>query len=264
MKATTAKIIRRLDGLMPRTAIILGSGLGGLVDSLDVEVRIPFSGLEGFPKSAVSGHSGELVAGKLAGQPVILISGRVHYYESGDASAMRTPIECLRAIGVENLVLTNSAGSVDDDMGPGSVMQITDHIDFSGRNPLIGEPTDDRFVGMTTAYDDNLAAAMDSAATKVGVKLYKGVYMWFSGPSFETPAEIRMSRILGANAVGMSTVPEVILARFYDLRVAAFSVVTNYAAGMTGNELSHDETKEVAPKGGENLTRILISWLESL
>ncbi len=263
MKATTAKIIRKLDGLIPRTAIILGSGLGGLVDSLDMAVRIPFSGLEGFPKSAVSGHSGELVAGKLAGQPVILISGRVHYYESGDASAMRTPIECLRAIGVENLVLTNSAGSVDDDMGPGSVMQITDHIDFSGRNPLIGEPTDDRFVGMTTAYDDNLAAAMDDAATKVGVKLYKGVYMWFSGPSFETPAEIRMSRILGANAVGMSTVPEVILARFYDLRVAAFSVVTNYAAGMTGNELSHDETKEMAPKGGENLTRILISWLEN-
>ncbi len=263
MKATTAKIIRKLDGLIPRTAIILGSGLGGLVDSLDMAVRIPFSGLEGFPKSAVSGHSGELVAGKLAGQPVILISGRVHYYESGDASAMRTPIECLRAIGVENLVLTNSAGSVDDDMGPGSVMQITDHIDFSGRNPLIGEPTDDRFVGMTTAYDDNLAAAMDNAAAKVGVKLYKGVYMWFSGPSFETPAEIRMSRILGANAVGMSTVPEVILARFYDLRVAAFSVVTNYAAGMTGNELSHDETKEMAPKGGENLTRILISWLEN-
>ncbi len=263
MKATTAKIIRKLDGLIPRTAIILGSGLGGLVDSLDMAVRIPFSGLEGFPKSAVSGHSGELVAGKLAGQPVLLISGRVHYYESGDASAMRTPIECLRAIGVENLILTNSAGSVDDDMGPGSVMQITDHIDFSGRNPLIGEPTDDRFVGMTTAYDDNLAAAMDNAATKVGVKLYKGVYMWFSGPSFETPAEIRMSRILGANAVGMSTVPEVILARFYNLRVAAFSVVTNYAAGMTGNELSHGETKEMAPKGGEDLTRILISWLEN-
>jgi purine-nucleoside phosphorylase len=263
MKTTTAKIIRELGGLMPRTAIILGSGLGGLVDSLDMQVRIPFSELEGFPQSVVSGHSGELVAGKLAGQPIILISGRVHYYESGDASAMRIPIECLKAIGVENLILTNSAGSVDEEMGPGSVMQITDHIDFSGLNPLIGEPSDNRFVGMTNAYHADLASALAGAASEAGIKLFDGVYMWFSGPSFETPAEIRMSRILGANAVGMSTVPEVILARFFDLNVAAFSVITNYAAGMTGEELSHGETKEMAPKGGENITKILISWLKN-
>ena len=263
MKTTTAKIIKELDGLMPRTAIILGSGLGGLVDSLDMQIRISFAELEGFPQSAVSGHSGELVAGKLAGQPIILISGRVHYYESGDASAMRIPIECLKAIGVENLILTNSAGSVDNDMGPGSVMQITDHIDFSGLNPLIGEPSDSRFVGMTNAYHADLTAALTQAASDAGVKLFNGVYMWFSGPSFETPAEIKMSRILGANAVGMSTVPEVILARFFDLNVAAFSVITNYAAGMTGDELSHGETKEMAPKGGQNLTKILISWLEN-
>jgi purine-nucleoside phosphorylase len=263
MKATTSQIIRRLDGLMPRTAIILGSGLGGLVENLAMKVVIPFSELDGFPQSGVSGHSGELVAGKLAGQPVILISGRVHYYEQGDASAMRNPIECLKAIGVENLVLTNSAGSVDDEMGPGSIMQITDHIDFSGRNPLIGEASDDRFVGMTSAYDEELATALKRAADRENVGLFDGVYMWFSGPSFETPAEIRMARILGANAVGMSTVPEVILGRFYNLRIAAFSVVTNYAAGMTGNELSHEETKEMAPKGGENLAKILVSWLKS-
>ena len=263
MKATTAQIIRRLDGMIPRTAIILGSGLGGLADNLVEAVKIPFSELEGFPQSGVSGHSGELVAGKLAGQPVILISGRVHYYEQGDASAMRTPIECLKAIGIENLILTNSAGSVDEDMAPGSVMQITDHIDFSGRNPLIGEPSDDRFVGMTSAYDQNLTDTFARLADGMDVKLYQGVYMWFSGPSFETPAEIKMSRILGANAVGMSTVPEVILARFFNLRVSAFSVITNYAAGMTGGELSHGETKEMAPIGGQNLTKILISWLEN-
>lgn len=262
MKNATAEIIKRLDGRMPRTAIILGSGLGGLVDSLENRVKIPFSDLEGFPVSGVSGHSGELVAGELAGTPIILISGRVHYYEQGDASAMRTPIECLKAIGVENLILTNSAGSVDDDMPPGSVMQITDHIDFSGRNPLIGEPTDKRFVGMTNAYHQELAESLRQAAQSVNIKLFSGVYMWFSGPSFETPAEIKMSRILGANAVGMSTVPEVILGRFFDMNIAAFSVITNYAAGMTGGELSHDETKEMAPKGGENLAKILMAWLK--
>jgi len=263
MKTAIAEIIRALDGLIPRTAIILGSGLGGLVESLAMPIVIPFADLEGFPQSAVSGHRGELVAGKLAGVPIILISGRVHYYESGDASAMRPPIECLKAIGVENLVLTNSAGSVDEGMAPGSVMQISDHIDFSGRNPLIGEPTDKRFVGMTNAYDDKLAAELQAAAHRSDVKLFKGVYMWFSGPSFETPAEINMARILGANAVGMSTVPEVILGRFFGLNIAAFSVITNYAAGMTGNELSHGETKEMAPQGGKNLTKILITWLET-
>ncbi|MCF6320914.1 MAG: purine-nucleoside phosphorylase [Rhizobiaceae bacterium] len=263
MKAATAEIIRALDGLMPRTAIILGSGLGGLVENLTDAVTIAFADLEGFPQSGVSGHSGMLVAGKLAEVPVILVSGRIHYYESGDASAMRLPIECLKAIGVRNLILTNSAGSVDEKMAPGSVMQISDHIDFSGRNPLIGEPTDKRFVGMTNAYDEELAAQMRAAAKKSKVELFKGVYMWFSGPSFETPAEIKMARILGANAVGMSTVPEVILGRFVGLNIAAFSVITNFAAGMTGDELSHDETKEMAPKGGENLTKILTAWLEA-
>jgi purine-nucleoside phosphorylase len=159
--------------------------------------------------------------------------------------------------------LTNSAGSVDEDMAPGSLMQINDHIDFSGRNPLIGEPTDARFVGMTNAYDEALATAIMQAAREVEVKLYRGVYMWFSGPSFETPAEIKMSRILGANAVGMSTVPEVILARFFNLKVAAFSIITNYAAGMTGAELSHGETKDIAPQGGEKLTKILEYLLQN-
>ncbi len=261
MKSATAQIIKRLDGLMPRTAIILGSGLGGLVESLNSPVKIPFGDLEGFPNSGVTGHSGELVAGELAGQPVILLSGRVHYYETGNASAMRLPIECLKAIGVENMILTNSAGSVDQDMAPGSVMAIRDHIDFSGLNPLIGEETDKRFVGMTNAYDDELAQEFEDAAAKAEVNLFKGVYMWFSGPSFETPAEIKMSRILGANAVGMSTVPEVILGRFFGMKIAAFSVITNYAAGMTGAELSHNETKEMAPRGGQDLGKILNVWL---
>ncbi|MGO6724856.1 purine-nucleoside phosphorylase [Rhizobium ruizarguesonis] len=257
MKATVSLLAALLGGIKPRHGIVLGSGLGSLVGELDGAVRVPYRDLPGFPVSAVSGHAGEVVAGRLGGVPVIMLSGRVHYYEKGDANAMRLPIEALKALGVEALILTNSAGSLRDDMPPGSVMQITDHINYSGMNPLIGEESDHRFVGMTNAYDSGLAAAMQRAAAKLEIELAKGVYMWFSGPSFETPAEIRMARILGADAVGMSTVPEVIIARMLGLRVAAASVITNYGAGMTGNELSHEETKDMAPIGGARLAAIL-------
>ncbi|MBX4899367.1 purine-nucleoside phosphorylase [Rhizobium bangladeshense] len=257
MKATVELLAALLGAIKPRHGIVLGSGLGSLVGQLESAVRIPYHDLPGFPVSAVSGHAGEVVAGRLGGKPVIMLSGRVHYYEKGDANAMRLPIEVLKALGVNALILTNSAGSLRDDMPPGSVMQITDHINYSGMNPLIGEESDHRFVGMTNAYDADLAAAMQSAAAKLEIALAQGVYMWFSGPSFETPAEIRMARILGADAVGMSTVPEVIIARMLGLRVAAASVITNYGAGMTGNELSHEETKDMAPIGGARLAAIL-------
>jgi purine-nucleoside phosphorylase len=170
---------------------------------------------------------------------------------------MRLPIEVLQALGVEALILTNSAGSLKEDIPPGSVMQIADHINYSGMNPLIGQESDHRFVGMTNAYDAELSAAMRDAAKTLDIPLASGVYMWFSGPSFETPAEIRMARVLGADAVGMSTVPEVIIARMLGLRVAAASVITNYGAGMTGDELSHEETKDMAPVGGARLAAIL-------
>jgi len=257
MKPAVDLLVERLNGLMPRHAIVLGSGLGSLVKEVRDAVRVPYSELPGFPLSAVSGHAGELVAGMLGQTPVIMLAGRVHYYEHGDPTAMRIPIDVLRGLGVTTLILTNAAGSLREDMPPGSVMQITDHINFSGKNPLIGEPSDGRFVGMTSAYDAELQTAMRAAAEAEGVPLAQGVYMWFSGPSFETPAEIRMARVLGADAVGMSTVPEVILARFYGMRVAAASVITNYGAGMTGGELSHDETKDMAPIGGTRLAAIL-------
>lgn len=259
MKAATAELIRRLDGLVPRTALVLGSGLGGLVDKIDDPIHIPYGDLEGFPAGGVSGHAGEVVVGGIDGVPIIMLSGRVHYYEHGNAAAMRLPLEVLAAVGVEKLVLTNSAGSLREDLPPGSVMLITDHINWSGMNPLIGEPTDRRFVGMTNAYDEVMMDAVRDIAAKMDIALGEGVYMWFSGPSFETPAEIRMAAQLGADAVGMSTVPEVILARFAGLRVCAFSVITNFGAGMTGGELSHTETKEVAPKGGEILGGLLSS-----
>ncbi|WP_035197654.1 purine-nucleoside phosphorylase [Agrobacterium tumefaciens] len=250
-------LVERLNGLMPRIAIVLGSGLGSLVDEVSDAIRVPYAELPGFPASGVSGHAGELVAGYLGGEPVMMLSGRVHYYEKGDPAAMRAVIEALAGLGVQSLILTNSAGSVRQDIPPGSVMQITDHINYSGMNPLIGEESDNRFVGMTTAYDPDLMLAMCNAAIRATVPLFGGVYMWFSGPSFETPAEIRMARLLGADAVGMSTVPEVILARFFGMRVAAASVITNYGAGMTGAELSHEETKDMAPVGGKRLAAIL-------
>lgn len=247
----------RLGDLRPRDAVVLGSGLGSLVDAVEDPVRLPYSEIPGFPVSAVSGHAGEVVAGTLSGRPVIMLSGRVHYYEKGDAAAMRVPLEALRRLGIRNLILTNSAGSLTAEMPPGSVMRITDHINWSGMNPLIGEQSDSRFVGLTSAYDAGLGARMAAAAESVGVQLHEGVYMWFSGPSFETPAEIRMARLLGADAVGMSTVPEVILARFLGLDVAAASVITNLGAGMTGTELSHQETKDMAPVGGKRLAAVL-------
>ncbi|ODT28358.1 MAG: purine-nucleoside phosphorylase [Kaistia sp. SCN 65-12] len=257
MKQAIDILVERLDGLAPSVALVLGSGLGGLADEVENAVRIPYAELPGFPQSGVSGHGGEVLAGLIGGRPVLMLAGRVHYYEQGAAAAMRPLLEVLAGIGVASLILTNAAGSLDPAMLPGSVMLVTDHINFSGINPLIGEQSERRFVGMTAAYDAGMRAAIGQAAQATGIALNEGVYMWFSGPSFETPAEIRMARALGADAVGMSTVPEVILARFLGLKVAACSVITNLAAGMTGAELSHDETKDMAPVGGARLAAIL-------
>lgn len=257
MNKATDMLVERLAGRSPKTALVLGSGLGGLVDEVANPVRIAYAELPGFPQSGVTGHAGEVVAGDFNGVPVLMLAGRAHYYEHANAAAMRPALEILQGIGITTLMLTNAAGSLDPAMPPGSVMLITDHINFSGSNPLFGEPSDRRFVGLTQAYDSDMRAALERAATTTGTPLHKGVYMWFSGPSFETPAEIRMARIVGANAVGMSTVPEVILARFLGLRVTACSVITNLAAGMTGGELSHQETKDMAPLGGARLAAIL-------
>ncbi len=261
MNQAISVLVNRLGGLAPRTAIILGSGLGPVVDEVENPIRIPYGELEGFPHSGVSGHAAEVVAGHWGDTPVLFLSGRAHYYENADASVMRAPLETLHGLGIKRLILTNAAGSLREDMPPGSVMQITDHINFSGSNPLFGEPSDRRFVGMTNAYDATMADEMRAAAKRAGVDLHQGVYMWFSGPSFETPAEIRMAKTFGADAVGMSTVPEVILARFLGLDVAAASVITNLGAGMSGGELSHQETKDMAPLGGKRLASILREML---
>jgi purine-nucleoside phosphorylase len=254
-------LIRQRVGDQPvELGLVLGSGLGHLADAVD-GVAIPYDELPGFPHAGVSGHSPKLVIGELEGRRVAVFGGRAHYYESGKGDAMRVPLEVLRGLGGSQLILTNAAGSLQPDMPPGSLMLLNDHINFSGLNPLIGEKTDARFVPMTDAHDPAMCTALLAAAQSEGVVLLQGVYAWYSGPSFETPAEIRAIKLLGADAVGMSTVPEVILARFLGLKVAAVSVITNMAAGMSDEKISHEHTKAMAPIGAAKLERVLRRWL---
>jgi purine-nucleoside phosphorylase len=252
-----AALIRERAPIAPLIAIVLGSGLGNFVETFESAVGISYGDLAGFPVTGVAGHAGSLFIGEIAGAPVAVMSGRSHYYEHGHSHAMRPALETLKALGVRDLVLTNAAGSVREDFPPASIMLITDHINFGNRNPLIGQGGNERFVGLSGAYDRELRRAALRAADEERIDLHQGVYMWFSGPTFETPAEIRAARILGADAVGMSTVPEVILARFLGFRVLAFSVITNLGAGMAAEELSHEVTTDTAPIGGAKLARIL-------
>lgn len=261
-EATT--IIRDRAGTEPvRIGLILGSGLGPLAD--DVEgVRLPYADLPGFPGSHVSGHSAELSVGTLEGVRVAVFGGRAHYYEAGDPAAMRVPLEVLKSLGAEAVVVTNAAGSMRADMPTGSIMCLSDHINFSGLNPLIGEASDARFVPMSAAYDPGLRASLRKAAEATATEMFDGVYAWYSGPSFETPAEIRAIAMLGADAVGMSTVPEVILARFFGLRVAGLSAITNMAAGMSDENIGHEHTKAMAPIGAAKLQAVLRAFLRQL
>ncbi|WP_298436574.1 purine-nucleoside phosphorylase [uncultured Jannaschia sp.] len=244
----------------PRYGLILGSGLGHLADRVE-GVAIDYADLPGFPHAGVSGHNPKLVIGQLGGTRVAVFGGRSHYYESGRADAMRVPLEVLADLGAEGVIATNAAGSLDPDMPTGSLMLLSDHINFSGLNPLIGEPTDARFVPMGDAHDPALRAGLRDAAAAEDVELHEGVYAWYSGPSFETPAEIRAIRTLGADAVGMSTVPEVILARFLGLKAAAISTITNMAAGLSDEAISHDHTKAMAPLGAAKLEKVLTRFL---
>jgi purine-nucleoside phosphorylase len=253
----------RLGHRRPRTAIILGSSLGPVADAIADPLVIPYGEIPGFPASRVSGHAGKLVAGTLSGTEVVVLQGRSHPYESGNAAAMRPAIEILHAAGIGTLVLTNAAGSLDVAMRAGSIMLITDHINLSGMNPLVGQQGDENFVAMTDAYDPALRRRMIAASEAARVRLHQGVYVWFSGPSFETPAEIRMAQILGGNAVGMSTVPETILARRFGMRVVGLSVITNLGAGLEGAAPSHEETKTEGAKAAADVKALLAAFFEA-
>jgi xanthosine phosphorylase len=249
--------------MTPRLAIILGSGLGGVADALEDREVIPYTELPDFPAPSVHGHAGTLALGTLSGLPVACLQGRRHVYEGGDPGAMRGPVRWLKEQGAEALLVTNAAGSLNADVGPGSLMAISDHINMLGVNPLTG-PNDDavgpRFPSLRDAYDPELRAALHEVADELGIALADGVYLATAGPSFETPAEIRAFRTLGADAVGMSTVPETILARHAGLRVVAVSAITNLAEGMGGEALSHEQTLRYANQAAGDLSRLIIGF----
>ena len=258
-------IIRgRAPGFVPLAGVVLGSGLGDYARQVETVATIPYADLPGFPAPGVEGHSGKLVLGRIGGTPVALLSGRAHYYEHGRADGMKVAVRTLAALGCGTLILTNSAGSLRRELEPGSVMLITDHINFTGQSPLFGESGKERFVNMVGAYDAACGRRLGEIAASLGVALHRGVYMWFCGPQFETPAEIRTAATLGADAVGMSTVPEVILARHAGIRVVALSAITNFAAGMSDEPLSHDHTLRMAALAGDKLCRLLNQFLTGL
>jgi purine-nucleoside phosphorylase len=252
----------KLQGRTPKTAIILGSALGAVVDIVQNPLVIPYTSLEGFPVPKISGHAGKLYVGHVGGREVAVLAGRAHPYESGNAAVMRPALDQLRVTGVENLILTNAAGSLKTSFGPGSIMLITDHINYSGMNPLIGQHGDENFVPMTDAYDPALRKQFLAAAKKEKIPLKQGVYVWFSGPSFETPAEIKMAQIIGGSAVGMSTAPETILARRLGMRVAGLSVITNLGAGIKGANPSHEETKREGMKAAADMQKLLTRFFK--
>lgn len=253
--------------IKPEFAIILGSGLGRLADSVKNAVIIPYSDIPYWPRSTAPGHAGKLVIGYLEGRPVAIMQGRVHYYEGYTMEEISYPIRVLGKLGIKALIATNASGGIKADILPGTIVGISDHINFMGDNPLIGENDDEigtRFPDMSQTYDREFLNVLQKSAEKEGIVFEKGVYIGFSGPSFETPAEIVMSRILGADIVGMSTVPEVITANHMGIRVCGISCVANYAAGMSDNKLTHHEVLQTMNKSSDSICRLICTFLKDI
>ena len=243
-------VLERVPGTSPRIGLVLGSGLGGLADRFEAAEAIPYSELPGFPEPAVVGHAGVLVLGTLAGVPAVAMRGRAHLYEGHPAREATFPIRVLAALGIQGLFLSNAAGAINPEFRPGDLMAIRDHINLMGQNPLVGNvvPGDPRFPDLSAAWDPELRQVLHEASQSTGATLREGVYAAVLGPSFETPAEIRMLERLGADAVGMSTVPELITARARGVRCFGVSCLTNYAAGISSQPLDHQEVIETTER----------------
>jgi purine-nucleoside phosphorylase len=254
----------RATGRAPRIAVVLGSGWSGLTGWVEDAVEVPYAELPAFPRPTVGGHAARVVLGRIGPHEVALLAGRQHPYEGGRADGMNGALRTLAELGVQILVLTNAAGSLDPALPPGGLMLISDHLNLPQLSPLWEERDDRRFVDMTDAYDPALRARARAAASRVGVELHEGVYAWVIGPQFETPAEIRMLRTLGAQAVGMSTVPETIVARHAGLHVLGLSMVTNMAAGMGAEQLSHAQTLRQAQAASERAGAALAAIVQDL
>ena len=252
-------ILNRIS-IRPAIGMVLGSGLGDFADTLEDAVSIPFSDIPNFPTPTVPGHVGALVFGKKQGKDVVVLQGRIHYYEGLPQQELTLPIRVLAALGIKTLVLTNACGGVNLTFTPGDLMLISDHINLSGGNPLIGPNLDSfgpRFPDCCDIYTASLRTAIKKKATEAGISLQEGVYGMYSGPNYETPAEIRMYRILGADVVGMSTVPEALIAAHCGIKVVGISCVTNMAAGVLPQKLNHAEVIEVAARVHDKFQHLL-------
>jgi purine-nucleoside phosphorylase len=264
IERSVAVIRARAPQRTPRLGIVLGSGWQDVVGHVDEAVAIDYAALPAFPVLGVAGHAGVLTLGRLGGAEVAVLAGRKHAYEDGQADGMAGAVRTLAALGVSRLLLTNAAGSLTPSMPTGSLMLLTDHLNLPQRTPLHGEPGSSRFVDLRDAYDPALRRTAHDVARGMGQTLHEGVYAWQLGPQFETPAEIRMLRLLGADAVGMSTVPETILARHAGMKVIALSLITNLAAGLDAEPLSHAQTLAAAQAASDRAVRLLEALALSL
>ena len=267
VRQSAARITAALAGQPAKIAIILGSGLGGLAKLVQSPVTLAYGDLPGFPVLTVAGHAGQLIAGRLNGVPVIVLNGRKHFYETSDATPLKTMIRAVRATGVETLFLSNAAGSLRPSIPVSELMLIADHINFMGLNPLVG-PNDEafgpRFFSMTDAWDPGLRTKLLGVAQAAGITLHQGVYVAFRGPSFETPAEIRMVQGWGGDAVGMSSVPDCLIARHCGLKVVGVSCITNMGAGLSAENLTHSHTLENAGKGAGAFEQLVLAAVRAL
>ncbi len=266
MNLTVNYIKERIGNFQPDTGIILGSGLGDFADEYN-QISISYSEIPGFEKSQVQGHKGKLVFAEINGKKVIMMQGRYHFYEGYTMQTVTYPVKIMKRLGIKTLIITNAAGAVNKSFTPGNLMFITDHINFMGTNPLIGQNDDTlgtRFPDMSEVYSKLLISKAETAAKELNIPYQKGVYVATTGPSYETPAEINMYRTLGGDAVGMSTVPEAIVANYCGIKVLGISCLTNYAAGVTDNPLNHQEVIDTANRVKDNFKNLLLAVLKSI
>ena len=259
-----AAIRKRAASQQPKVGIILGTGLGGLSKSIGNAVRIPFGDIPGFPEVTVAGHEGAVIVGALGGLEIVALSGRFHMYEGHPAALAAFPVRVFHALGAHDLFVSNAAGGISSKLAVGDLMIITDHLNLMGTNPLVGEvgQGETRFPDMTDAYNPGLRMLLRATGQKLGIRLREGVYAGLLGPSYETPSEVKMLKLLGADAVGMSTVPEVIMARALGMRVAGVSCITNAAAGVTGAALSHAEVLETTNRVGAEFEALVTEFVK--
>lgn len=266
MNNTIAFLNEKTDNFKPEIGIILGSGLGELADEY-CDYAVPYNDIPGFVKSTVKGHKGRLVFTRMQGKNIVMMQGRNHYYEGHSMQEITYPVKVMKALGVKTLILTNAAGAVNESFSPSDLMIITDHINYMGANPLVGSNDDtlgERFPDMTEVYKKNLIELAEKCAEKLGIDIQKGIYWANSGPSYETPAEINMIRTLGADAVGMSTVPEAIVANYCGLNILGISCITNSASSITGEKLSHEEVIDAANNAKTKFKSLILEIVRNI